>query len=123
MLKREQEPVAMQSALYELDDMGILRTTKIPPHLSWMTNEQVDVLLAVFQCGEDGMPRRRVRQMDETHSDAVRQLELRDYLQWERDRFGRLAYLCLTWKGDEAAQVLLKVAHNEQKKASRTAGS
>lgn len=109
----------MQSALFELDDLGILRSTKIPPHLVWMSSEQIELLLAVLACGGDGMTRRRAQKFD---ADVVRQLELRDYLQWERDRFGRLAFLCLTWKGQDAAQVLLKIARHEQKsdKSSRT---
>jgi hypothetical protein len=100
----------MQSALFELDDLGILRSTKIPPRLSWMTLEQIDILLAVLFCGEGGMTRRRAKKFD---AESIRLLELRDYLQWERDRFGRLAFLCLTWKGDEAAQVLRKIAQHD----------
>jgi len=106
----------MQSALFELDDLGILRSTKIPPHLAWLSSAQINLLLAVFTCGEEGMTRRRSRKFD---SDVIRQLELRDYLQWERDRFGRLAFLCLTWKGQDAAQVLIKIAHHEQKALAR----
>ena len=101
----------MQSALFELDDLGILRSTKVPPRLAWMSDVQIDILLTVLSCGEDGMTRRRSQKFD---CDSVRQLELRDYLTWERDRFGRLAYLCLTWKGEDAAQVLLKIAHHGQ---------
>lgn len=106
----------MQSALFELEDLGLLRSTKIPPHLSWLSDVQIDILLAVLLCGEDGMTRGRSKKYD---ADAIRQLELRDYLHWERDRFGRFAFLCLTWKGQDAAQVLLKVAQNEQR--SKTA--
>lgn len=102
----------MQSALFELDDLGILRSTKIPPNLAWMSSDQISLLLAVLACGEAGMTRRHSSKFD---ADVIRQLELRDYLLWERDRFGRLAYLCLTWKGQDAAQVLLRVAHHDQR--------
>lgn len=105
----------MQSALSELDDLGLLRSTKIPPKLAWLSSEQIGILIDVLLCGEDGMTRRATKKYD---ADAVRELELRDYLQWERDRFGRFAYLCLTWKGEEAAQVLLRVARRAQSKPS-----
>lgn len=109
---------SMESALFELDDLGILRSTKVPPHLEWMTDKQIEVLLAVLMSGEEGMSKRRTKQFD---ADAVRMLELRDYLVWERDRFGRLAFLCLTWKGQEAAQVFLKIAQHESRAAVQPA--
>lgn len=107
----------MHSALFELDELGILRSTRIPPHLEWLSEDQMHILLAVLFCGEDGLPRRRSNKFDQ---DAVRMLELRDLLQWERDRFGRLSYLCLTWKGEEAAQVLLKIAKHLQASSPAT---
>ena len=103
----------MLDALCEFDEMGILRATQIPPILEWMTGTHIDLLLAVYQCGEEGMSRGRTQPFDEERGDAMRVLELRDYLHWERNRFGRLAFLCLTWKGQEAARLLLKVARNE----------
>jgi hypothetical protein len=104
----------MNSALSELDELGILRTTHVPPQLSWLSPLHVQLLISVLTCGEEGMTRRRMRKYSETETDALRQLELRDFLHWERDRFGQLAFLCLTWKGEEAAQTLLKVAHHGQ---------
>lgn len=101
----------MQSALFELDDLGILRSTKIPPAYAWMSTAQIELLINVLSCGEEGMTKRRAKKFEQ---DAVRTLELRDYLHWERDRFGNPAYLCLTWKGDDAAHVLLKIAHHGQ---------
>jgi hypothetical protein len=103
------------AALLEFDDMGILRATQVPPRLAWMTSAHIELLLAVVIRGEEGLPRRRTLKFARMAEDPVRQLELRDYVQWERDRRGRFAYLCLTWKGDEAARMLLKVAHHEQR--------
>lgn len=101
------------SALFEFDELGILRATQVPPKLAWMSGAHIELLLAVYTCGAEGMSRSRTRKLDESGKDVMRELELRDYLQWERNRFGHLAFLCLTWNGEEAARLLLKIARNE----------
>ena len=102
------------SALFELDDLGILRTTKIPSQFAWMTEMHHQLLVEVLRCGEDGLSRRRMKKMPQDRQEALHMLELRDYLQWERDRFGQLTFLCLTWKGEEAARTILTVARNQE---------
>jgi hypothetical protein len=110
----------MLDALFEFDELGILRATHVPPVLEWMNATQIDLLLAVYLCGQEGMSRGRTQRFDEPRTDAMRGLELRDYLHWERNRFGRLAFLCLTWKGLEAARLLVKVARNELRASPET---
>ena len=111
------------SALFEFDELGILRATQVPPKLAWMNGAHIELLLAVYTCGEEGMARGRTRKLDESGADAMRELELRDYLQWERNRFGHFAFLCLTWQGEEAARMLLKVARNELQATAVTSGT
>jgi hypothetical protein len=101
----------MESALFELDDMGILRATKLPPHLSWLEGAQGTLLVQLLAAGEEGMTRRRLKKFEKDGGDdeAARRLELRDLVKWEHDRFGQKAFLVLTWRGEEAANVLLKI--------------
>jgi hypothetical protein len=112
----------MLDALFEFDELGILRATQVPPILEWMSATHIDLLIAVYLCGEEGMSRGRTRRFEEVRADAMRALELRDYLHWERNRFGRLAFLCLTWKGQDAARLLVKVARNELRESTGTSG-
>jgi hypothetical protein len=99
----------MESALFELDDMGILRATKVPTHLSWLEGTEGTLLVQILAAGEEGITKRRLGKFKEEGETAARRLELRDLVVWERDRFGEKRYLVLTWKGEEAAQTLLKV--------------
>lgn len=108
----------MHGALLEFDDLGVLRATQIPAKLSWVGEKHIDVLVKVLMSGEEGLPRRRTRKFDAAGADALRELELRDYVHWQRNRQGRLAFLCLTWKGEEAVRFILKVAHHGQHAAS-----
>ena len=103
----------MESALFELDTMGILRATKLPAKLEWLNELEITVLLLTLAAGEDGLSRRRVKKMADAGADAVRRLELRDLIKWEHDRFGREAFLTLTWQGDEAAKTLLAVGKHK----------
>ncbi len=105
----------MESALFELDTMGILKTTKLPSNLEWLKEMEISLLIKVFAAGEDGITRRQLSKLKEAGEDAAKRLELRDYVRWERDRFGNLTFLVLTWKGEEATQTLLKVCKNRSK--------
>ena len=94
------------NSLGELDKLGLLRVTKLPPELSWLTPIQMELIREVGGCGEEGMRERRTKRLSEEKRDALRMLELRDILYRERDRLGKPVFLCLTWKGQEALQVL-----------------
>ncbi|MGC8518957.1 MAG: hypothetical protein ACP5P4_10585 [Steroidobacteraceae bacterium] len=100
------------SSLGELDKLGLLRVTKLPQDLSWLTAVQIELIFAVGECGEEGMRERHTRRLNEEKRDALRMLELRDILYRERDRLGRPVFLCLTWKGQEALQVLQAIERN-----------
>lgn len=111
----------MESALFELDTLGILRATKLPAKLEWLNELDITVLLHTLAAGEDGLSRRRVKKMGEAGADAVKRLELRDLIKWEHDRFGHAAFLVLTWQGDEAAKTLLAVCKNKSAPAASSA--
>jgi hypothetical protein len=103
------------NSLGELDKLGLLKVTKIPTELSWLTPLHIEMILAVGACGEEGMRERRARRFSEEKRDALRMLELRDILYRERDRLGNPVFLCLTWKGQEALQVLQAIERNRGK--------
>ena len=105
----------MESALFELDTMGILRATKLPPKLEWLNETEILLLIRLLGAGEEGLTRRSLKKLKEPGEDAVTRLNLRDLVKWERDVFGNLTFLVLTWKGEEAAQTLLKVSLHKSK--------
>jgi len=103
------------NSLGDLDDLGLLRVTKIPQHLEWLTSIQIELIFEVADCGEEGMRERRSRRFSDEKRDALRMLELRDILYRERDRLGKPVFLCLTWQGKEALQVLRAIERNRAK--------
>jgi hypothetical protein len=64
------------------------------------------------------MRERKTQRFSEDKRDPVRMLELRDILYRERDRLGKPAFLCLTWKGQEALEVLRAIERNHAKDAT-----
>ena len=102
-------------SLGDLDRLGLLRVTKIPPELSWLTPTQIELIFDVAECGEEGMRERKTQRFSEQKRDALRMLELRDILYRERDRLGKPVFLCLTWRGKEALEVLRAVERNRPK--------
>lgn len=103
------------NSLGDLDRLGLLRVTKIPPELSWLDPVQIQLIFEVGECGEQGMRERKTQRFSEEKRDALRMLELRDILYREHDRLGKPVFLCLTWKGKEALQVLQAVERNRPK--------
>lgn len=103
----------------ELDAMGLLRATKVPHELDWLTDDEKVILLRLLFCGEEGMHIREVSKIQKTQSgsDAILRIEAFGLAGWERDQLGKQTFLCLTWKGTEAAELVRKVARHENKKA------
>lgn len=104
----------------ELDALGLLRVTKAPPELDWLTDYEKLLMLRLLFCGESGMHSREITKLRKTEqgSDAILRLEAYGMASWERDYSGRQTTLCLTWKGIETADLLKKVAHSENRKQS-----
>jgi hypothetical protein len=103
----------------ELDALGLLRTTKVPSELDWMTDDEKLLLIRLLFCGEDGMHSREVNRVRKTQAgaDAILRLEAYGLANWERDGNGRATSFALTWKGIESAQQVKKVAQNGNNKA------
>ena len=105
----------MESELFELDGLGILRTTHLPTHLELFKDKEVEtaLLIDLLGAGEEGVTRRHVLKQKQAGEDAAKWLTLRDLAEWQRDKFGKLTFLVITWKGEKAARMLLSVCrHN-----------
>jgi len=105
----------------ELESLGILLQTKVPPELAWMTAPEKQFMLMLLLAGEDGLHKREVTKFQKKHADAVLNLDIRGMTNWETDKAGRPMFVVLTWKGEEAAKILLKVAKHESRRPSYTA--
>jgi hypothetical protein len=107
----------------ELNDLGLLRVTKVPDNLDWMNDEEKVLLIRLLFCGEEGMHSRDVAKIRKTESgaDALLRLEAYGLATWERDGNGRATCFALTWKGTENAQLIKKVAQNANAKAASDA--
>lgn len=103
----------------DLDALGLLRATKVPDELDWLSDEEKVLLLQLLFCGESGMHSREVNRIrkSQSGSDAILRIEAFGLASWERDQHGRQTFFCLTWKGAEAAELVRKVAQHENKKA------
>lgn len=104
----------------ELDALGLLRTTKVPNELDWMTDDEKVLLIRLLFCGEEGMHSREVTKVRKTTAgaDAILRMEAYGLANWERDGNGRATCFALTWKGIENAQLVKKVAQNGNNKAT-----
>ena len=99
----------------ELDDLGILKQTKLPRELSWLSDIQKQVMLLVYLAGTDGLHKRELKKFEKKEPSFLVELTFKDYLKWESDKAGRPMFLYSTWKGDEVSKLLLQVAKYESK--------
>ena len=106
----------------ELESLGNLRTTRVPAELAWMNDETKRFLLELHVAGEEGVHKRLVKAFSKNNPDAVLQMEIKQLVEWLSDKAGRPTFLALTWKGADAAQLLLSVAKNESRKSSSAHG-
>ena len=102
----------------ELQDLGILRVARLPEHLSWLTDGEKILLLQLLLSGEEGLHKRNVKKHEKLYPDAVIKLEAYDLARWERDKVGRPMFFCLTWKGQDAAEIVKVVARRENQKTT-----
>jgi len=94
----------------ELEALGILRQTKLPPEYRWLSDVEKQFLLDVLLCGEGGMGWRLAKKFERKHPEASLNLNVRSLTTWETDRQGKPSRLTLTWKGQELSELLLTVA-------------
>ncbi|MEX3983706.1 hypothetical protein AB4Y45_32510 [Paraburkholderia sp. EG287A] len=68
-----------------------------------LSAETVRLFLLIAGAGEDGLARSKVpRDLAKSFEEHLLPLEMRELVEWQRDKRGRLSYLVLTWKGQEA---------------------
>lgn len=102
----------------ELETLGILRQTKVPSELNWMSDAEKQLTLILLMAGEGGLHKRDVRKFEKNNPNVLLNLDMRNYVAWETDQNGRPMFMVLTWKGEEVAKQLLQVAKHESRKAA-----
>lgn len=86
-----------------LDALGILRGGVGCSTAYGLPEASVALFLDIAAAGPGGLAKSRVaRDLAPDLAAHLLPLELHQLVTWERDNRGRLAYLVLTWKGDEA---------------------
>ncbi len=86
-----------------LDSSGILTSNDGCTTAYGLSSESVELFLLVASAGETGLAQSRIPKELRAELNAhLLPLELQSLVAWERDNRGRLAYLVLTWKGEEA---------------------
>ncbi|KVP16935.1 hypothetical protein [Burkholderia ubonensis] len=86
-----------------LDSSGILKSNGDCTSAYGLTNESVRLFLLIAAAGETGLAQSRIpKELRTELNEHLLPLELQSLVAWERDNRGRLAYLVLTWKGEEA---------------------
>lgn len=106
----------------ELESLGILRQTKVPAELAWMTEAEKNFVLSMHLSGESGMHKSAVAKLEKKHPDMVFDITVRDLAQWLTDKAGRPFALALTWKGEEIALLLHQVAKHESHRPTARVG-
>ena len=104
----------------ELENLGILRQTKAPAELAWMTDIEKSFLLDLLVAGETGLHKRTIQKFENKNSDAFFNLQVRNLVEWESDKSGKPMFLVLSWQGKDIAELLLQVAKHESKRKVRS---
>lgn len=94
----------------ELNSLGILRQTKLPSTLDWLTDADKTLLLDLLLAGEDGISKALIAKWDKAHPESSLRLSTNSLADWITDKRGKPAFLGLTWKGEEAAKMVKEVA-------------
>lgn len=103
----------------ELEHLGILRQTKVPRELEWMTENEKSLVLELYLAGEGGVHKTQIAQVEKKAPDTVFNITVRDLAEWLTDKAGRPIALVLAWKGEEIAKLLYQIAKNESKASTR----
>lgn len=96
----------------ELDTLGILRQTKLPPAYNWLEESDKALLLELLLAGEEGLSKSYVTKWEKNNPECSLRLSVRSLVDWGTDKRGQPSYLTLTWQGEDLAKLLLKVAQN-----------
>jgi hypothetical protein len=89
-----------------------------------MSDESVQLFLLIAAAGEGGLAQSRIpKELRAELTTHLLPLELQTLVAWERDNRGRLAYLVLTWKGEEAINAARTPVTKQASWASRRKAS
>ncbi|MNR71678.1 hypothetical protein D3C71_23100 [compost metagenome] len=105
----------------ELESLGILRQTRVPHELDWMTDDEKRFMLVLLEAGEYGLHKRVVLKEEKQKKQEHLSLRLSAHglAYWARDRNGREMFFTITPKGEDIAATLLRIARNASKVAIR----
>jgi hypothetical protein len=127
----QRQPEGMLVTLTEeamLESAGVLAGSPEGSKAYGLSTETVRLFLLIAAAGADGLSRSQIpRDLAKALTEHLLPLELQEMVTWERDKRGRLAYLVLTWKGQEALDAA-RPKHgaksiSERRRASVTSGS
>lgn len=91
-----------------LDDLGLLRTGYRDPRVSRLSPEERELLLRLYLAGaQAGLCRSKLKKSELPLVDT---LELLQMLTWERDKRGKPSQLVFTWRGEDTAKLLVRLA-------------
>lgn len=102
----------------ELEYLGILRQTRVPAELAWMSDAEKQLMLMLLLAGEEGLHKRAVTRFEKKNPGVLLNVLFKDFATWQTDKAGRPMFLALTWKGEETASLLLQIAKNENRKTT-----
>lgn len=86
----------------KLSSDGILvGGTQVTPNHN-LSDESIQLFLAVASAGTGGLPKTRIPKGLRDLKAALIPLEIHNLVAWERDKHGHEAFLVLTWRGQEA---------------------
>lgn len=97
----------------ELQSLGLLRATKVPAELDWLSSDEMAFLIQLRLAGEEGMKKRTVLKYWKNDTDSLIRLQGAGLADWQSDRLGKPAFFALSWKGIEKADQLLAVARTQ----------
>lgn len=87
----------------QLDSAGILKGGQLSSNAYGLDDSAIQLFLLVAGAGEEGLAKSHIPKALKADLEfSVLQLEMHRLVTWERDLRGRLAYLVLTWRGQEA---------------------
>ena len=103
----------------ELQALGILLQTKVPTELDWMSDGEKRFMLTLLAAGEEGVHKRLVQKEEKQNEFLSLRLSAHGLAKWERDNNGREMFFTLTWKGEDAGQLLLTIARNASRRPAQ----
>lgn len=97
----------------DLDKLGVLRRTLVPERLQWMDDDTKRLMVDLLHAGEEGLHKRIIEKFKKAHDEAFVRLDMFGLVQWVRDKSGKPMFVSLTWKGQDEAELLFRIAKNE----------